>query len=161
MEVFKRDAEAIGDGDERIAAAGPVDFRMFDGCSGQRYGDDERLDAGKIVVALELIDSGELLYRDVVALRDGGERIVWFYAVIAPLVAFVSGEVGYALLEDCCGAGGQVQLEGLSERGGRRRGESEQAGVEFEQLLRGDVHEIGSETEIDGVVDGDSITGDG
>ncbi len=161
MEVFKRDAEAIGDGDERIAAAGPVDFRMLDGSSGQRYWNDERLDAGEIVVALELIDSGQLLNGNVVALRDRGERIVWFYAVIAPLVAFVFREVGDALLEEGRSAGGQVELEGLSECRGRRSGKTEQAGVEFEQLLRGHIDKIGSETEIDGVVDGDRITGDG
>ncbi len=66
-QVFKRYAEAICDGDERIAAARAIDLSMRCRRGHWSNGNDERIDVVESVVGVELIGCCQLLDGDAIA----------------------------------------------------------------------------------------------
>ena len=152
-ELGEGDAEAVGDGDQGVAAAGGVVDGVRRGGGSRGDGHDERLDAVELGGLIQLIGFGERRNRDAVGVGDGGESVVGRDLVIAPRVALAFGDGGDLFLEESGGAGGQVQVE----LGVGRRDEAQQARVQSDELVDRSADNVGDQTQVGGVVDGHRI----
>ena len=114
MEFVERDAETVGDGDERVSATSLVELSVC-GRHDRCEGNDDAIEIGDCSVALEIVCSRDLIHGEVIVLRERGERVFWLDAVVTPLGALV--------LRNCCDAlgvqrrhsFGEVEIKRLSE----------------------------------------------
>ena len=73
MQIVEGNSEAIGDGDERIAVASLVDFRMACRSGRQRHRDHKGIHVIQRVIGMELVNGGQLFDRHVITVRDAGK----------------------------------------------------------------------------------------
>jgi len=110
-ELIQRDAEAVGDGDQRLALAHGVKLCARRGRGGRRHRHDQRLDSFDAIGGAQLIGRGQRLDGDAILARHRGQRILGRHAMVAPRVALGFGDGRHALGEQLRGSRGQVQIE--------------------------------------------------
>ena len=153
-ELFDGDAEAIGDGDEGVAAAHGVALTGSEAAGGGD-GNDE-LVAGLDGIG-EGVEGSDFGGAGVERLGDLIEGLTIPDDVEAPAGAIFFRNIFEAGEEDVAGAGRKVEAVGNVVGGG----EAEERGVEGDDLVEGGVGEVGDETHVDGVVGGDVVGEDG
>ncbi len=90
-------------------------------------------------------------------MSDGREGVIRRDLVVAPGVALALGNGGDLVLEESGGAGGQMQIEPCVGRSD----ETQQAGVQRNELVDRSTNNVGDQTQISRVVDGYRIGEDG
>ena len=97
-QLGERDAEVIGNGDQRIASARDVKHHVRGGDGDRSEGNGERFDALEAVCRAELIGFSKLGLRDAELVGDRGEGVALSDRVIAPRSALGLRNGGDALL---------------------------------------------------------------
>ena len=119
-QLFDRDVEAIGDGDERVAATNLVALRMpAIGGDARRYRDDELVTHGDVVACGEAACGSDVGGVGVQRARDALERFAALDHVETPARAPLFGDGLDALQEDVAaflpGCGGQTSCRGACQ----------------------------------------------
>jgi hypothetical protein len=153
-ELFDGDAEAIGDGDERIVTTHGVALAGGE-VAGGGDGDDE-LVAG-LDGAGEVIEGRDLCSVGVQRCGDLVEGLTVLHDMEAPAGAVFFGNIFEAGEEGVAGAGRDVQVVRHVVGGG----EAEERGVEGDDLGEGGVGEVGDEAHVDSVVGGEGVRENG
>ena len=91
-QLAERDAEAVGDGDQRIAAADGVEPGADDALGRRRDGHGEGLEAGDAVSRVEMVGRGQVRDRNPVCLRHRGQSVSRDDGVVAPGIALGFGD---------------------------------------------------------------------
>src|SRR4030088_754584 len=93
--------------------------------------------------AVKIVGFGDGLWSRVIGAGDRGQCFSTLHLVISPPDALIGWNRGDGRLKFIGGSGGQVQVEFTVFVRKFRGGQAEQAGVQVEQVLGGDIHALG------------------
>ena len=122
MKVFKRNAEAVCDLHQRVAAMRFISLGMGYRRSNRSHRHHQRIDIAERVAGVQLIDRRQLLDGDAIAARYAGQRVVRSNPVIAPLCPLFLWNFVDALQIERRRSRRQMEIERTGKDAGRRRG---------------------------------------
>ncbi len=151
-QLFDGDSEAVGDCDQSVAAANGVTLRAAI-CDRGGDGDYEFISRVEAIAQSHAICLGDVACMGMECSCDAIERLAGANDVKTPTASFVFWNLFDALGKDVVHAHRNVQVERHITRGCH----PQQAWVERDDLEKRGVGDIGNESKIDGVVDGDGV----